>query len=228
MYNSVISFTLDTVCPWTYIAKRRLDAALSQVRSDPAISSKVTFAVKFLPYQLYPTFPAGPGEDKYAWMRDTKFQGADEKMDMFVTVMRSYGAPLGIDFKFTGTVANTLHAHRVLQHFQESKGAETANRIVDALYRTYFEQEKSPSSTETLLAACVEAGIDEDEAKAVVEDESEGLADVKSAIRESAMNGIDSVPYIVVEGKRRDFTLVGAKEIEDYVKTLTAIAKESS
>ncbi len=40
-------------------------------------------------------------------------------------------------------------------------------------------------------------------------------------------NGVDSVPYITFEGKRRDLTLVGAKEVEEYLKTLETIARES-
>ena len=147
---------------------------------------------------------------------------------MYATLMQSYGEPVGIRYKFTGTIANTLPAHRVLQHFQEAKGPETADRLVEALYAAYFEGEKSPSSDETLLAACVEAGIPEEEAKAVVEDPSEGLSDVKMLMREQASNGVDSVPYVIFEGRRRDFTLIGAKEVDEYVKTLAAIAKESS
>jgi len=46
-------------------------------------------------------------------------------------------------------------------------------------------------------------------------------------IREQAGNGIDAVPYIVIEGKRRDFTLQGAKEVSEYVKTLEQVIKES-
>jgi predicted DsbA family dithiol-disulfide isomerase len=48
------------------------------------------------------------------------------------------------------------------------------------------------------------------------------------AIREQAGNGVDSVPYIVFEGKRRDFTLIGAKEVGEYVKTLEQVVKEAS
>ncbi len=46
-------------------------------------------------------------------------------------------------------------------------------------------------------------------------------------IREQAGNGIDSVPYVVIEGKRRDITLVGAKEVDEYVKEFEKVAKES-
>lgn len=90
---------------------------------------------------------------------------------MYTTLMTAYGASAGITYKFGGTVANTLQAHRVIQHFQESKGPETADKLVNALYRMYFEEERHPSSMETLVAACKEAGIEEGEAVGVIEDE---------------------------------------------------------
>jgi predicted DsbA family dithiol-disulfide isomerase len=97
-----------------------------------------------------------------------------------------------------------------------------------ALYQQYFEEEKHPSSKETLLKACLEAGIEEQEAKKVIDDENEGLTDVKMMIQEQVSNDIDSVPNIVFEGKKRDFTLVGAKEVNEYVKAMEQVIKESS
>jgi predicted DsbA family dithiol-disulfide isomerase len=148
-------------------------------------------------------------------------------MKMYTTLMSAYGASAGIDYKFGGTVANTLQAHRVIQYFQEEKGPEVANKLVDALYKMYFEEEKHPSTHETLLAACKEAGIDDKEAKSVVENEYEGLQETKMKIREQASNGVDSVPFVVFEGKRRDITIQGANEVDDYVKALGQIVKES-
>lgn len=141
--------------------------------------------------------------------------------------MTAYGVSAGINYKFGGTVANTINAHRVIQHFQETAGPEAANKIVNSLYRQYFEEEKHPSADPTLLEACKEAGVDEKEAKEVVDDKDEGLQDVKMLIREQAGNGIDSVPFILFEGRKRDGTLQGAQEVEDYVKALNQIVKES-
>jgi len=61
----------------------------------------------------------------------------------------------------------------------------------------------------------------------VIADESEGLQETKMLIREQAGNGIDSVPFISIEGKRRDVSLQGAQEVGDYVKALEQIVKES-
>jgi predicted DsbA family dithiol-disulfide isomerase len=174
---------------------------------------------------------------------------------MYTTLMTAYGASAGISYKFGGTVANTLQAHRVIQFFQEEVGAEVADKLINSLYRQYFEEEKHPSSDETLLAACVgtppllpfshclkilvgqrrqkvnkeaEAGIPEAEAKKVFLDKDGGLRDTKMKIQEQASNGVDSVPFVVFEGKRRDITIQGANEVEDYVKALEKIVKESS
>ncbi|KAM0714457.1 hypothetical protein Q7P37_010244 [Cladosporium fusiforme] len=220
-YSSEIQFTLDTICPWTYLAKRRLTRALASLPAD----CPVDFTIIFKPYQLFPE-ASQEGEGKYEWYKRAKYGESEEKMQMYMVLMTAYGETENIKYKFGGTVANTLHAHRLIQHFQESKGSDVANALVDSLYRQYFEEEKHPSSTETLVAAASEAGIDEKEAKAFIEDESEGLVKVKMDVREQAGNGIDSVPYVVLEGKKRDITLVGCKEVDEYRKALEQIVKE--
>ena len=148
-------------------------------------------------------------------------------MKMYTTLMTAYGVSVGINYKFSGTVANTLQAHRIIQHFQEKHSPEVADAIISSLYRQYFEEELHPSSHSTLLKACTDAGIAKDEAESVIQDEDEGLQDVKMLIQEQKGNGVDSVPFVVLEGKRRDLTLEGAKEVDEYVKGLMQIVKES-
>ena len=96
-----------------------------------------------------------------------------------------------------------------------------------ALYTQYFTQEAHPSAPETLLKAATDAGVERSKAEAFIGDEYKGLPETNILIREQAGNGIDSVPYIVLEGKRRDFTLKGAKEVDDYMKEFEKLVKES-
>lgn len=187
----------------------------------------VEFTVKYLPYQLYPDAPQ-EGEDKYAWYQKSRYGDSDEKMKMYTTLMSAYGVAEGIDFHFDGIVANTMHAHRVVQHFQRAKGITTANALVESLYRQYFEQEQHPSSGETLLKATADAGIAEAEARSIIIDnEDEGLAEVRLLMREQAGNGIDAVPHLVFIGRRRDITLEGCREVGEYTRALQSIIKES-
>jgi len=215
----------DTICPWTYLALLRLRSALSQLPAST--TEKAAFTIIYKPYQLYPAAPQ-EGEDKYTWYKKTRYRDSDELMQKYTHVMGSYGEKEGIHFKFGGVVANTSHAHRLIQHFQQEKGPEVADKIVRSLYRQYFEEERHPSSDETLLRAATEAGVDEEEAKAFVTNKQLGLREVEMAVREQAGNQVDAVPFVVIEGKRRDLSLEGAKEVGEYVAALEKVAKESS
>ncbi|KAL7936957.1 thioredoxin-like protein [Trichoderma chlorosporum] len=224
MYESRVTFTLDTVCPWTYMAKKRLDQALANFRSSPMASS-VSYSLHFDPYQLNPDFP--PEADRLQWYLDNKHFGDVTTQKVFQEHMSRVAQPLGIALRFDGHMGNSLHAHRVVQYFQTTEGPETASRLIDALYERYFERGEHPSTDEVLIGACVAAGIGEEEAKRVVGDKEIGLAEVKAKLREVSRD-IDAVPVVMVEGKRRDITLTGAKEAEEYAKTLEKIANESN
>ncbi|KAB8556636.1 hypothetical protein FH972_025672 [Carpinus fangiana] len=227
-YDATISFTFDTICPFTYLAKKRIDRALTLLVETPDDNpSGTTFTYQFNPFILNEDAPE-VGEDKYQWYLKNKQHGDQEKMDKYMALMSAYGVGSGINFKHTGTIASTLDAHRVIQHFQETKGADVANKLVMSLYRKYFEEEQHPSSEETLLAACLEAGVSAAEAREVVEDHSEGMAEVKGLIREQKGNGIDAVPNVTFEGKKRDVTLEGAKEVDEFLKALKQICKEAA
>lgn len=77
------------------------------------------------------------------------------------------------------------------------------------------------------MKATTDAGIPESEAKEFIENPKEGLRDTLNTIRQQAGNGIDAVPHIILIGKRRDITIEGAKEVEEFEKELHKIAKES-
>ncbi|KAF2030379.1 thioredoxin-like protein [Setomelanomma holmii] len=226
-YNSTITFTLDTICPWTYLGFVRLRKALtSWTSSNP--NSPVTFTLRLAPYQLYPDFSM-EGRDKYEWYKKERYNDSPERMQMYIDYMTALGKDDGITFDFSGgTIANTLHAHRILQYLQNNKPPAHAIRALESLYDSYFSHRAHPASHETLTKACLAAGLSEHEAKALVEDDGEELMETKMAIREQVGNAVDSVPYVVFEGKRRDFTLVGAKSVEDYVKVLGQVEKEAS
>lgn len=141
--------------------------------------------------------------------------------------MSSLFEPFNVKLSFAGDIGNTLPAHRVIQYFQKEKGEEVAGKMLDGLYRRYFTEAKHPAGDDTLVEACIEAGISEEEAKEVVLDGERGKREVENEIRSVGMD-VDAVPVVVIEGKRRDITLTGAKEVEAYVKALETVIKESS
>ena len=58
-------------------------------------------------------------------------------MNKYTLLMSAYGVDAGIEFNFHGTVANTLDAHRLIQHYQEERGAAVADMIVDCKSESY-------------------------------------------------------------------------------------------
>ncbi|KAH7148576.1 thioredoxin-like protein [Dactylonectria macrodidyma] len=221
MYESQVTFTIDTICPWTYLAKKRLDQALSQVQSP-----SVTFSLHFDPYQpsadLPETIP-----DRSQWALEHKHNNNPAAQELYQAHMIGLAEPLDAPLAFAGPTGNTLHAHRVIQLVQESGGATATNRLVDELFRLYFAEGWHPTAHDTLVTACVAAGVSEEQAKVLVTDREKGLRQVKEKIRNVGMD-TDAVPVVTVEGRRRDLTLTGLKEVKDYVKALETIIKESS
>lgn len=51
----------------------------------------------------------------------------------------------------------------------------------------------------------------------MVGDESRGERHTRDKLRTVGMD-VDAVPVVIVEGKRRDVTLTGAKEVADYIR----------
>ena len=63
--------------------------------------------------------------------KKTKYNDSEEQMKKYTTLMSAYGVGVGVNFKFGGKVANTIDAHRLIQHYQEETGPETADEIVN-------------------------------------------------------------------------------------------------
>ncbi|KEY70316.1 hypothetical protein S7711_07012 [Stachybotrys chartarum IBT 7711] len=198
--------------------------ALEQVRaarSQPAVA----FTLVFEPFQLQPDMPAAA--DRQAWSLQHKHLDSAAGQAIYQEYVGAQAAAVGATLRFDGPIGNTLHAHRVIQHFQSAEGPETANRLVDALYRLYLCEARHPAADDTLMEACVEASVNEVDAREVVRNKALGEKEVRTQLRNVASD-VDAVPVVRVEGRRRDITLTGAKEVEAYVKALETVIKESS
>ncbi|KAF5018179.1 hypothetical protein F66182_9836 [Fusarium sp. NRRL 66182] len=225
MYESRVNFVMDVICPWTYLGKKRLDEALAQFRSSPS-SSSISFTLHFTSYQPNPN-RAETIPDRAAYALHSKHNGNREAQKLFEEHMLSLSEPLNAPLGFTGPTGNSFPAHRVIQQVQEKHGVEFANKLVDAVFRMYFAEGRHPGADDMLIEACVEAGVDENDAKALVEDKEEGERGVKEMIRSVGMD-TDAVPTVIIEGRRRDLTLTGLKQVSEYVKAMETITKESS
>lgn len=70
---------------------------------------------------------------------NSKNDDSSDRMQSYIDIISIYGKEVGIGFNFQGTVANILDAHRLIQHFQEEHGPDTAEKMVDGtFFISYF------------------------------------------------------------------------------------------
>ena len=192
----------DTVCPWCYIGKKRLDQALVMHGGDG-----ITLAWR--PFQLDASIPEG-GVDRKAYM-EKKF-GAERARTVGNTI-RELGEAAGITFRFEKIERspNTLNSHRLVR-WAGTAGCQ--NEMVDILFRRYFEDGEDVGSHDVLLDAANEAGMDVD----IVRDLLSKDADKELIRKEDALArqmGIQGVPSLVINSQ---WVLVGAQEPETLVR----------
>lgn len=192
----------DTVCPWCYIGKKRLDQAL-EMHGGEGIT------LVWRPFQLDATIPPG-GVDRKTYM-EKKF-GAERAKEVGNTI-REFGNAVGIDFRFDliEKSPNTMDSHRLIR-WAGTAGCQ--NEMVGILFRRYFEQGEDIGSHDVLVDAAGEAGMDTD----IVRDLLSKDADRDLIAREDAMAreiGIQGVPSFVINSQ---WVVTGAQEPETLVR----------
>src|SRR5450631_1208860 len=118
----------DVVCPWCYIGRRRLEAALLQRAEREPVPQPI---VRWHPFQLNPDLPR-EGIDRQAYL-DAKFGGSQRAAGIYERV-RAVGKSVSIDFEFERILRqpNTLDAHRLVAWAQARGGAD---EVVERLFR---------------------------------------------------------------------------------------------
>ena len=193
----------DVVCPWCFIGRRRLGAALAllaQRRPD------VVPMVSWHPFQLNPDLPHD-GMDRRAYL-EAKFGGA-ERIELVRERIGTIGDAVGIEFAFDRIAVqpNTLDAHRLVAWAQALGNAED---VVERLFRAYFLEGRNVGDRAVLAAIAGEAGLDHEAAGAMLES-AHGAAEIAAMDRRVRELGVDGVPFFIFDGK---VAVEGAQEPE--------------
>lgn len=216
MTNFQITITSDTVCPWCYVGKKRLESGIAAYRRKHPSRSTDTFATTWKPFYLNPS--AGASLDKQT-VYETKF-GA-ERTKAMQNMLSKIGAENGIAFKYGGRTGNTRDSHRLLQ-LGKVKGAEMQTRVVEELFRAYFEEEKDITSHAVLLDAGVKAGLGKEEVQGLLKSNEMGEV-VDREVKEAQMRFISGVPHFVINNK---YEVGGAQEADTFVEIFEGLAGE--
>jgi len=195
----------DTICPWCYIGKKRLDAALAQ-------RPELDIDVVFRPYQLNPDTPR-EGLDRKDHV-SKKFGNKEQARQVFDNIAET-GKQDGIDFDFTrqSRLPNTLDSHR-LNHWAHTAGVQDA--VVEKLFERYFLEGDDIGDPKILLEVATEAGMEPE----VVDRLLQGDADEAKILEEEAVGrnmGVTGVPCFIIDKK---YALVGAQDTDMLLRAI--------
>ena len=200
----------DTICPWCYIGKRRLDRAL---KARPQRDLRIRWRA----FQLNPGM-AADGMDRKAYI-EAKFGGTERARAIYETV-RAAGASEGIAFSFDRIkrTPNTLHSHRLIR-FAAVQGRQS--ETLEALFSAYFVEGRNIGDRVVLSQIAVEAGLDRQQASNYLVADT----DLETVLGEDTMArraGINGVPCFIFNDR---YALSGAQEPEAFFQ-LFDLARE--
>ena len=114
-------------------------------------------------------------------------------------MLSSIGKENGINFKYGGRTGNTRDSHRLVQLGKE-KSPEIQTRVMEHLFRAYFEEEKDITSDQVLLEAGTKAGLNEAEVKKLLASNQMGDL-VDEEVLAAQMGRISGVPHFVIQNR---------------------------
>lgn len=207
---SIIVYS-DVICPWCFVGKRRLEAALR----DPA-TPQVRLAWR--PFELNPDMPAeGMARKDY---RAAKF-GEARSIELDRR-MAETGREAGIAFAFDRMqrTPNTRLAHRLVW---EAGRQGRQDAVVEALFHAYFEEARDIGSADVLGAIAAASGLDAPGVMAALTG-AESLDAVAGLEQQAHRMGIQGVPHFILQQK---YQASGAQPPEFWREALPQLAAET-
>jgi len=207
----------DIACPWCYVGKRRLEAALAR------FPQRAQTRLLWRSFQLDPAAPrVQDSQVSYAERLGRKYgttpAQAQQMIDRMVQTARADG--LEMDFGIIRP-GNTFDAHRVL-HLARSKGLQIA--VQERFFRAYLCEGVAIGEPETLLALAVAAGLGADDVQGVLSTDLYA-GEVRADQDQARALGISAVPFFLL-GRR--YGVSGAQPAELLAEALQKAWEEAA
>ena len=212
-----ITYWSDYACPYCYIGEARLKKAIDDIPElkDVEIEMKA--------FQLDPSageHAAGDTQTRFAHKYGISMQEAGETIEH----ISQMGIAEGLDFKYATTLfTNTMDVHRLTKLAQSKNDPELAEKIIEALFKAYFTDNKELADKELLQKIGEDAGLDAEEVKEILTSDKykdEVLLDK----REAARYGIHAVPFFVVG----QYGISGAQSVDGMKAAIMKVMEESA
>ena len=207
----------DIACPWCYIGKRRLEAALEGFAHRDAVE------VVWRSYQLDPGSPTEPVETVAAHL-GRKYGGGEAAGRQMVDRVEAVAAEEGMVWSHHRSQrVNTLDAHRLVHLALAEGGPALQGAVKEALFSAYFTEGANVADHGVLRRIVTGAGLDAarvDEVLAGTALRDEVYADQERA----AAYGATGVPFFIVAGR---YGVSGAQPSETFGQLLEKAWRET-
>ncbi|GAA3369796.1 DsbA family oxidoreductase [Streptomyces sannanensis] len=198
----------DIACPWCYIGKARFEKGLA------AFAHRDEIEVVHRSFELDPNSAKGDTAPVIDMLAQKYGRTLDEARAMEEHVASNARAE-GLGYRTEGRDhGNTFDIHRLL-HLAKARGRQ--EQLLDLAYRANFAEERSVFDAEVLVELAVEAGLDADEARAVLADDDAYADEVRADEREAAELGANAVPFFVFD---RRYGISGGQPAEVFTQAL--------
>jgi predicted DsbA family dithiol-disulfide isomerase len=180
-----IDVVSDVVCPWCYIGKRRLEAAI-------ALNPDVNVTINWRAYFLNDWIPR-EGIDRNTYL-ETKF-GSVERYAVIAERVVAAAAMEGLVYapEKVSRQPNTLDCHRLILW---ARSATDPGRMKQRLMELYFAEGGDLSDPKVLIQAAVDCGMDGDLVRRLLASDAD-VDRIESDATNAKEAGIDGVPCFI-------------------------------
>ncbi|MFS3136314.1 DsbA family oxidoreductase [Gluconacetobacter sacchari] len=180
----------DYACPYCYIGKRFLEAALAEFEHAGEVE------IVFRAFELDPT--SGPAVTTTTLDRIMRKYGKSRSdAQAMIDHITSMGERCGLDMRYASVrYTNTFDAHRLTKFAeQHGHGADMTER----LFRAYFTDNSPLADHDVLVGLAQDVGLDGDAVRATLKG-TDFAEDVRSDETRASQAGVHGVPFFVFDG----------------------------
>jgi predicted DsbA family dithiol-disulfide isomerase len=198
----------DTICPWCYIGKKRLDRAIKKFNTEE-------FNITWRPFQLNPNMQAD-GMDRTEYLV-SKFGSEDAAKTIYDNIFEE-GEKENILFQFDDIkiTPNSFNSHRLLALAYQKK---IQNKMIEDIFQSYFIRGEDIGDPTVLLDIAIKHNIDEDEFKNYLMDK-ENIEPLANEEIQAKNMGINSVPTFIVN---QQIVINGAQSVDNFELIFTKL-----
>ncbi len=198
----LIEIFSDTICPWCYIGKRKLEAALDTY--PPFRERRDAVEILWRPFQLNPDMPP-EGMDRRTYL-STKFGSELRARQIYDNIRQaSEQAGLHLDFGRIERTPSTLDSHRLIR-WARSPGVQ--NDVVEALFESYFIKGRNIGDHAVLTDIAGQCGMDAGLVSELLERDDD-RDQIRAEDAQARRLGINGVPCFIID---RKYAISGAQQ----------------